>query len=424
VVAILGEHQTRTPWVVRVSSEAEGGASQPASATEEWETPTDDGSGWTGEEGTPPGSPSPPGPCALELVSGRFTPLTEVLGFVGWTGTCAHLTIAAGVSGPPVPIYSADVSQDENGIDSSPNVEVCDLPGGSDMPGTVVRFEAAMDDQPAVPDDLVLEDMGRGVAADVNSNPPPSSSVEAGQKIDLRAVGMLFAPALGIRSLKLFADGREIGTAGNSSGTTEPTPCDRGRFYAFLAGQHTVPDPAPPVTEICAVATTFEGHENRGCIHFFTGQVWSGNGSLTTSVVYPDGSTCTDAVDIAYTFGVAEDGTIAGTGLATHTQEAQCPFPIEAEQWETFALSVGGRLEGSTMTLEFAVAGEYEPAGGVDPGGFGPSLALGGGTVDLSVQGGSASGTAAFSVQSGDPPASYTASGPLTATCTSACDGG
>jgi hypothetical protein len=62
--------------------------------------------------------------------------------------------------------------------------------------------------------------------------------------------------------------------------------------------------------------------------------------------------------------------------------------------------------------------------GSYDLGGFGPALALGGGSVDLAVQANSAAGQAAFSEQSGDPPATYGAAGPLTAACSSACGGG
>ncbi len=45
------------------------------------------------------------------------------------------------------------------------------------MPGTVVHFDATLDDQ-VISEDFVLPDRGPGVVADVDSIPPPGSSVE------------------------------------------------------------------------------------------------------------------------------------------------------------------------------------------------------------------------------------------------------
>ena len=74
----------------------------------------------------------------------------------------APLVIAATIAGRPVTLRSADVSGAEVRSDSSPSVPVCDLPGGSDMPGTVVRFDATLDEGEVVTDDVVLNGHGPG----------------------------------------------------------------------------------------------------------------------------------------------------------------------------------------------------------------------------------------------------------------------
>ena len=163
------------------------------------------------------------------------------------------LSIAAAVSGAPRTLYSADVSDREVSSDSSPNVDVCDLPGGSDMPGTVVHFDATLDDQ-VISEDLVLPDRGPGVVADVDSIPPPGSSVE-----------------------------------------------------------------------ICAVATTFDDHEGRGCIVFTSGEVWTGSytGTLTwdCNVLGQRSGT----LDGTFTITVAPDG--VATMEVVHTVTGSCGGP-------------------------------------------------------------------------------------------------
>jgi hypothetical protein len=282
---------------------------------------------------------------------GIFTPITAVYAIGIWSGTCSTLTLSASVSGPPTTLYSADVSEDENGQDSSPNVDVCDLSGGSDMPGTVVHFEARLDEGSTATSELTLGDKGPGVVAGLNSNPESGARVEPGQTIGLKAIGMLLAPAQGIERLRLLAQGQEIGTAGNASGSTEPIPCDPGRFFAELDGEYTVPDPAPPVIEICAVATTFDGYEREDCAQFFTGQAWTGTMQLNLFKDYLaeqsglPAQTCADAWDVRITFTVGEDDALSGTASARLTGGPECTFEIP----------------GNARRAEFAVSGRAFP---------------------------------------------------------------
>jgi hypothetical protein len=251
-------------------------------------------------------------------------------------------------------------------MDTSPSVAVCELPGGSDMPGTVVHAEALAGEGSTGRGETVLPDMGAGVIADVNSIPPPASRVEPGQRIRLGAIGMLMAPALGIRTLKLFAQDQEIGSAGNASGSSEPVPCDDGRFYAELEGEYTVPDPAPPVIEVCAVATTFDDHEGRGCIEFFTQHVWTGTIQLDLFKDYlaeqaeVPKETCADAWDVHVTFTVADDGSVAGRARAALIAGPECTFDIPGNATRA-DFTVSGRASSDRFELAFALTGIDEP---------------------------------------------------------------
>jgi hypothetical protein len=393
VVATLGEHQTMTPWVVR---DAASGASSgtglrkatPTPSAPAPQPPADDDYDWTGERGTPLGPEPPPGPCAPSFVVGQFTPLTSVYGSASWRGTCTTLVIAATVSGPAVTLYSADVSGDEVRSDSSPNVPVCDLPGGSDMPGTVVRFDATFDDGEVLTDDVVLNDMGPGVVGDVNSQPPPGSRVEPGQTITLEALGMQFAPALGIDTLGLFALGQEIGTTGNASGSTEPIACDPGRFFALLESEYVVPDPPPPVIEICAVATTFDDHQGEGCIEFTTGEVWTGSYAGTVTWDCNVLGNLSGTLDGTFTITVGAGG--AATMDITHTVTGSCGGP-----------DVG------TLTTPLTITGKRTPTGFEFPDFFGVTDSFtitvsgdgGTGTLAGAGDGGSNLGTTLVSVE-------------------------
>ncbi|HWM21906.1 MAG TPA: hypothetical protein VNO51_19600 [Ilumatobacteraceae bacterium] len=329
VVATLGEHQTMTPWVVREAEPASSSADGlrmglPTRSAPAPEPPSDDDYDWTGERGTPLGPEPPPGPCAPREITAHTSPITSVYAWADWAGICTTLKITAAVSGPPATLFSGDVSEFEIRSGGTPNVDVCDLPGGSDMPGTVVHFDASIDGE-VVSEDLVLPDRGPGVLAEVDSIPPAGSLVEPGQSIALRALGMQIAPALGIETLELFALGQQIGTTGNATGSTEPIACDAGRFFALLESEYVVPDPLPPVIEICAVATTFDDHEGRGCVVFTTGEVWTGSyaGTLTwdCNVLGQRSGT----LDGTFTITVAPDG--AATMEIVHTVTGSCGGP-------------------------------------------------------------------------------------------------
>jgi hypothetical protein len=199
---------------------------------------------------------------------------------------------------------------------------------------------------------------------------------------------MQFAPALGIDTLELFALGQEIGTTGNASGSTEPIACDPGRFFALLESEYVVPDPPPPVIEICAVATTFDDHQGEGCIEFTTGEVWTGSYAGTVTWDCNVLGNLSGTLDGTFTITVGAGG--AATMDITHTVTGSCGGP-----------DVG------TLTTPLTITGKRTPTGFEFPDFFGVTDSFtitvsgdgGTGTLAGAGDGGSNLGTTLVSVE-------------------------
>lgn len=336
-VATLGDRQVRTPWVVRLASESDGAlssvsggafallsfgsvAQQEEEPFEPWNVPDSGDSGWYDPE-TTPASPPPPGPCEVDQIFPGFNPLTTVDASVSWVGRCSRMTLAAAVSGPPQEIASREISQGSlpflNG-----QAEVCELPGGSDLPGTVVRWsatgsEGAMGSMGS--NSLTLPDFGGTLEAKVQAADGTPSRVDPGYRIELRGMAMVMPPALGIEELSLYAGDELIRKVGNLSETSEPQPCDFGRYAALNRASYTVPGDPPPIIEICAEAIGFDGTESRECIEFYTGEVWKGT---VTGVSIEHAAPCRYPFNGEVTIVVAGDG--EATLSATSTSSGTC----------------------------------------------------------------------------------------------------
>lgn len=332
-VATLGERQVRTPWVVRIGTDAAspGGAAgafallSPSglaqAGDEDWNVPESGDSGWYDPE-TTPASPPPPGPCEVDQVFTGFNPLTTVDASVSWVGRCSHMALAATVSGPPQEIASREIG--EGSLAFLPaEAEVCELPGGSDLPGTVVRWSATGSEGASGSSSFTLPDFGETLEAIAQSVPEAPTRVEAGDRIVLRGMAMVMPPALGIEELSLYAGDELINKVGNASGTDAPQPCDFGRYGAVNRTSYTVPEGPPPVIEICAEAIGFDGTESRNCIEFYTGEVWKGTTTIDNRGVctahwnvtlrVDDGEVSGDIEVVSDSCGGAISGDVTGT---------------------------------------------------------------------------------------------------------------
>lgn len=338
-VATLGDRQVRTPWVVRAADPEVAAApgspayalmstgTQTQSTLEDWEIPGPGESGWSTPE-APPAEPSPPGPCEIDNIFAGSEPMRDVSASVYWLGTCSAITLTATVSGPPQTLVSREIAEGDLSFLRG-DADVCELPGGSDLPGTAVRFGVEGSDGARGSETYTLEDLGQTLTTGIESIPPAGSRVEPGQALSFHGIAMTFPPALGVERLSLYAGEELIGSVGNKSGSDEPQACDLRRLVADIVsrGQYRVPASPPPVIEICAEALGFDGTETRECIEFYTGEVWEGTVVWRS---FPCTGSCLITYDIRLVVG--PDRTALATG--TFVSCTNCAAPPQEIAFE------------------------------------------------------------------------------------------
>jgi hypothetical protein len=372
VVATLEGFQVRTPWVVRESEERAGVAARAAPGAvaqeaEPWEAPSAGDSYWW-NDGVPPVEPSPPppGPCRIEAVNGGFDPMIEVTVGVDWRGTCSTMAIAAAVSGEPQTLRSESVDPELGGHRGA-MADVCELPGGSDLPGTVVHLVATGSEGASGSSDYVLPDHGLALAAFVQTDPGNGAHVDPGQTVAIRGRGVLFAPALGISEIALLVNDEPIAGDGNASGSEEAISCDFGRYFAEVRTGYQVPENPPPVIEVCALVIGFDGTRARDCARLFTRAVWTGTMDLSLAKDYLAEQSglkrqaCEGTWRVALTFGVADDGSISGNAQARLTGGPDCTFDIPGTGTSA-EFTISGTASDEAFDLRFALT-EIEPPG-------------------------------------------------------------
>ena len=313
--ATMDGHVTHTPWMVR-----EAGGSETTSATaqlaseDEADGVPGSGDGWYNDEFGPP----PPGisneTCTFDSIDPSMIPERDVGASAWWLGPCTTGMLTATVSGPPMTIASSDAEGRVTGLTGQ--IDVCLLSGGSDLPGTVVHFEATGSASSSV--DFTLPDHGESLAAGLVGLPAPGSEVEPGDRIDLAAFAIVMSPALGVKTLSVDDGSDLLESVGNLSGSDHPVPCDITRLEALIETTYEVPSGPPPIIELCATGVGFDRSKSKNCIRYYTGEVWEGT---ATSIVTDPQSTmgCGNPITIVGTvqLGVAEDGSVSGTYDAT-----------------------------------------------------------------------------------------------------------
>ncbi|MGH2692747.1 MAG: hypothetical protein ACRDHM_09625, partial [Actinomycetota bacterium] len=297
--------------LLSVGSLAQGG-------DEDWNVPDSGDSGWYEPEA--PDTQALPGPCEIDQIIPGMTPIRDVDASVSWIGTCSQMTLTAAVSGSPQTIASKEIDASSLLRFLNGATDVCELPGGSDLPGTAVNFGATGSEGATKTTDYTLPDLGEALIAAAESRPAAGSSVDPGQQIDFHAIGMVMMPALGIEKLSLYVDGVLLESVGNYSGSAQPVSCDPGRLIANLVAidKYRVPDDPPLVIEACAEVLGFDGNKNRDCIEFYTGEVWEGTVDSTVSLVGLSRGGPSPCGDPTYVQGtaqivVAEDGSATGS---------------------------------------------------------------------------------------------------------------
>jgi hypothetical protein len=260
--------------------------------------------------------------------------------------------LTAAVSGPPQQI--AAVGAAERAVSAMDGTaDYCEIPGGSDFPGMIVRFVATDGGEATLSRDFPLPDFGEALFTGVESLPDAGARVEAGDTIKLHALGMLMDPALGIKVLYLYAGDELIEAVGNKSGSDQPISCDLRRLFAEMVSEYRVPSDPPPVIRICAKAAGFDGTEAEDCIEFYTGEVWKGTIGGEATILGCESPMFSGD----FTLVVAGDGSVTGdahvtTSAYTCDNGASIPpvtldYPISGKKiGDRFELDInGGRVD-------------------------------------------------------------------------------
>jgi hypothetical protein len=96
---------------------------------------------------------------------------------------------------------------------------------------------------------------------------------------------------------------------------------------------------------------------------------WTGTMRSRTEHVFHVGGSCDTRWRTGFSFEVRGDA-IRGEGVARIVGDVRCDFPEVQVQTVAIHLRVTGRLRDGTATLRFALAGQPDPFGSKDLGGF------------------------------------------------------
>jgi hypothetical protein len=281
-VATLGVSQVRTPWVAT----AQASSGSPGSTLADWELPGPGEAGYVPDGDLPPTpAVTPATSCVIDRVGGGLSPMTELIATAEWRGPCADLVLTASLGGAPLTM-AGHRNESASGAwgEQVGQADLCvGVAGGSDLPGTAIRIDVSGSGSGS--GTYVLPDLGPALQAGVEAIPEAGSTVRAGDTIQLHGLALLLPPAHGVKVLYLDDGVDLIESVGNVAGTTEPVPCELGRYIGQVFAEYRVPDDPPNALEICAAAEGFDGTLARNCIRFPTegsafrlDGVWDDNG--------------------------------------------------------------------------------------------------------------------------------------------------
>ncbi len=187
------------------------------------------------------------------------------------------VTYAATVQGPFKDLV--------DGAPGTTSFNPCDLPGGTDAPGTVVQLEGYISghESEAKHGEVALEDVNPFPLIQGHSLPQSGTRVKSGDTIHLR-VGALEIPwTAGVRSLTASTN---IDNGIAQDKIDAPKPCDFSTYIKIVDFVLTVPKDPPSVIEVRFVAVDFADRQDEETLYYpTTGHLWKGTVHATASYV-------------------------------------------------------------------------------------------------------------------------------------------
>ncbi len=242
----------------------------------------------------------------------------------------------------------------------------CALSGGSDLPGTKVKFSAHVESREDVPDAGVTITLGDDTLAPrikVESTPSKGTKVEAGDEIAITVTATEKRAGgpwqTGVQQIQVTADpGGLLGEPLIVEGRL-PKACGQKSWEQNYKVTYTVPKNPPPIVTLCAIADDFAGNQNSKCAEFPTGDVWTGTVHSETVGDYGNAGTCiNEAWDLQFRVVVGGDGSVKGKGDGHLVLNPICSGPgflnwDGSDQAKNVQFDVIGRYDGNTFELRF-----------------------------------------------------------------------
>jgi len=347
----------------------------PAS-TQQGAPPVSGGSGTTPQSAAT-GFYKPAGPCTdIKPSGGGYSVSQEEdqQAEIGVRGECPEpessgylytITVSATVNGALQKL--GDYTPDPEGVLTSFYSNPCNLPGGSDLPGTKIMVTSALSlqaDQPiaTIPATFTLgdDDLAPRIKSPLQTSIPPGSKVKPGDKITITATAQekRLGPApwqTGVKDIQFTANGDVIDDPNNPwvNPSKLPQACDKKTWEHTAQLTYTVPKDASGLINLCAFAEDYNQAGSDTCATFHTGNHWIGTMRTMNSWTSSVGG-CTNGQWLSnLDFYVAKDGTVTGTGTGHAVTQAQCHFPHQLPMG--FATEIGfainGTFDGKTFSL-------------------------------------------------------------------------
>lgn len=310
-----------------------------------------------------------PPPCATHIhpLNGEGSVLagTNGLGAVR-VDTCANNSGSASVSmngstenlGPGVDQNNKPVPNPDFVFDP------CRLPDGSDLPGAKVDFSfVGVDPSASANASFTLGDDSDPPEVKVTSTPAVPSKVKPGDTISVQvdaseeyseAPGAVTRKSwqTGVKSIQILADDGVVDS--KEYGGLVPEACAGKSWKQTFTATYTIPQNAPPIIHLRAVAEDFQGNQATKTAEFPTGDAWEGTyrvhaglGGLNDAIV---------AIDFSLLVGA--DGAITGTGRA-HVTFVPARTPEAGPCTNTWSVNLadlnvtfGGRRNGDELDLK------------------------------------------------------------------------
>jgi hypothetical protein len=243
------------------------------------------------------------------------------------------------------------------GGDAAFHVDVCSLPGGSDLPGAVFTYRIVVY-KPSPTMDLTSHfTLPTDYAAPVltaGSTPPHGTKVHAGERIRVHITATEptnLGPQEGIHDIQLLGpDGlHDSAVFGN-----HPTACDKSRLTKTLTTDFTVPDNPPPIIQLTAVAHDFVNDNSASLsADFPTGDVWTGTAHVVVQVRHPNLCPATSVQNYSFKLTVGSKGAVKGTEAWVYKETTTCGPGVSGRD----SLPMSGQLTGGEFHLHAVVDG-------------------------------------------------------------------